>query len=152
MISNNPTPNAQYNTNNWDWQQSPVTPAQKTKANSSGLSGKAIVLIAGISLACGLLGGLGGGVAYGTIVGGLTSSSNQQRMQIPGDQGGSDSDGHGGISGQGSMPGEDSGQSGNGSGSGNGGDSNSGNSDSSSGTSGYDGQSGANGQSDSIES
>ncbi|PJM79030.1 hypothetical protein [Bifidobacterium scaligerum] len=77
------------------------------EAAARTFSGKAIALLVGISLACGLVGGLGGGVLYGAIAGNGGSSS-QQQMQMPGGSS------QGGQSGQGGMGGGQGGNSQNG--------------------------------------
>lgn len=54
------------------WNQSGTTAPHGTGQGSTlkSFGGKTIAIIAGISLGCGLIGGLGGGLAYGAISGG----------------------------------------------------------------------------------
>lgn len=123
-----------------------ATMPSAANATTGGFSSKAIAIIAGISLACGLIGGLGGGLAYGAIAGNAGSGTDtSMQMQAPGDMtgmpGGS-SDSQSGSDAQGgtppSMPGQSSEGSGSeGSSSGSNGDSSNGSTDSSSDTGTY---------------
>lgn len=112
------------------YQAAPVNPAIPTVSGGNAarmqrMNSKLIALVVGVSLACGVVGGLGGGLTYGAIAGG--GSSNSQQMQVPdgmpggsgGSQGGmGGGSGQGGNNSQNGQPGEPpsgSGQSGSGS-------------------------------------
>ncbi|MBT1163241.1 hypothetical protein [Bifidobacterium felsineum] len=114
---------------NWNWQQTQQSRMNAPQPNRFGtaaainhdspvkaITGKAVAIIVGISLGCGILGGLGGGLAYGAISHGSRTTSSQQ-MQMPGgssSQGGQSQGQGGGM--PGGMPGQSNGKSGSGNG------------------------------------
>lgn len=71
--------------------------ALQAKNGKLALGGKTIALIAGIALACGLVGGAGGAFAVNALVG--QTSTTQMEMQMPGEMD-SDMGGMGGFGGQ----------------------------------------------------